>query len=204
MVDVEGVRNLVGTGLVQLCGGILTAFAALGILIYLNWVLTCLEREGARQRRAHVRREREAWGRDDLRDPGERGLRLRAGRLADDRVAALELATLPREEARVHRVADARELELDRLFVHVAALLARRDNLSHEGAENRRRLERRPTGSDAHVVPCHVGFIDDRVPVLDGHVVQGRDALRASERDLGKALHCTQAEHISCDLTQCA
>ena len=42
MVDVEGVRNLVGTGLVQLCGGILTAVAALAILIYLNAILTCL------------------------------------------------------------------------------------------------------------------------------------------------------------------
>jgi ATP-binding cassette, subfamily B, putative efflux pump len=42
MVDAEGIRNLVGTGLVQLFGGILTAIAALGVLFYLNWKLTAL------------------------------------------------------------------------------------------------------------------------------------------------------------------
>lgn len=40
--DAEGIRNLVGTGLVQLTGSILTAFLALGILFYLNWKLTAL------------------------------------------------------------------------------------------------------------------------------------------------------------------
>jgi subfamily B ATP-binding cassette protein MsbA len=38
--DAEGIRNLVGTGLVQLTGSILTATIALGFLIYLNWKLT--------------------------------------------------------------------------------------------------------------------------------------------------------------------
>jgi subfamily B ATP-binding cassette protein MsbA len=42
MSDAEGIRNLVGTGLVQLAGGILTASAALAVLIYLNWKLTAL------------------------------------------------------------------------------------------------------------------------------------------------------------------
>lgn len=42
MNDAEGIRNLVGTGLVQLTGSILTAFLALGILFYLNWKLTSL------------------------------------------------------------------------------------------------------------------------------------------------------------------
>jgi subfamily B ATP-binding cassette protein MsbA len=42
MTDAEGIRNLVGTGLVQLFGGILTASAALGVLFYLNWRLTTL------------------------------------------------------------------------------------------------------------------------------------------------------------------
>ncbi len=42
MSDAEGIRNLVGTGLVQLTGSILTAFLALGILFYLNWKLTSL------------------------------------------------------------------------------------------------------------------------------------------------------------------
>ena len=40
MTDAEGIRNLVGTGLVQLVGGIVTAILALGVLFYLNWQLT--------------------------------------------------------------------------------------------------------------------------------------------------------------------
>jgi ABC-type multidrug transport system fused ATPase/permease subunit len=40
MSDVEGIRNLVGTGFTQLIGGVLTAIGALIILIYLNPVLT--------------------------------------------------------------------------------------------------------------------------------------------------------------------
>ncbi|MGQ0765196.1 MAG: ABC transporter ATP-binding protein, partial [Gemmatimonadota bacterium] len=40
MTDAEGIRNLVGTGIVQLTGGFLTAFIALGVLIYLDWQLT--------------------------------------------------------------------------------------------------------------------------------------------------------------------
>jgi subfamily B ATP-binding cassette protein MsbA len=40
MSDAEGIRNLVGTGLVQLVGGLLTAVVALGVLFYLNWKLT--------------------------------------------------------------------------------------------------------------------------------------------------------------------
>ncbi len=40
MSDAEGIRNLVGTGLVQLTGSILTATLALGVLLYLNWRLT--------------------------------------------------------------------------------------------------------------------------------------------------------------------
>ena len=42
MTDAEGIRNLVGTGLVQLTGGILTATIALAVLFYLNWQLTSL------------------------------------------------------------------------------------------------------------------------------------------------------------------
>jgi subfamily B ATP-binding cassette protein MsbA len=42
MTDADGIRNLVGTGLVQLTGSILTAIMALGILIYLNWRLTAV------------------------------------------------------------------------------------------------------------------------------------------------------------------
>ena len=40
MTDAEGIRNLVGTGLVQLTGSIVTALVALIILFYLNWWLT--------------------------------------------------------------------------------------------------------------------------------------------------------------------
>jgi subfamily B ATP-binding cassette protein MsbA len=40
MNDAEGIRNLVGTGLVQLTGSVVTAVLALGVLLYLNWQLT--------------------------------------------------------------------------------------------------------------------------------------------------------------------
>ncbi|BCS34309.1 ABC transporter ATP-binding protein [Luteitalea sp. TBR-22] len=40
MNDAEGIRNLVGTGLVQLTGGILSALIGLGVLFWLNWHLT--------------------------------------------------------------------------------------------------------------------------------------------------------------------
>jgi subfamily B ATP-binding cassette protein MsbA len=42
MTDAEGIRNLVGTGLVQLVGGTLSAVVGLGVLFYLNWRLTTL------------------------------------------------------------------------------------------------------------------------------------------------------------------
>jgi ABC-type multidrug transport system fused ATPase/permease subunit len=42
MTDAEGVRNLVGTGLIQLTGGLLTAVIGLGVLFYLNWRLTAI------------------------------------------------------------------------------------------------------------------------------------------------------------------
>jgi ABC-type multidrug transport system fused ATPase/permease subunit len=40
MTDAEGIRNLIGTGIIQLVGGALTALLALGVLFYLNWQLT--------------------------------------------------------------------------------------------------------------------------------------------------------------------
>jgi ABC-type multidrug transport system fused ATPase/permease subunit len=40
MNDAEGLRNLVGTGLVQLVGGLFTALIGIGVLVYLNWRLT--------------------------------------------------------------------------------------------------------------------------------------------------------------------
>ncbi len=42
MTDAEGIRNLVGTGLVQLTGSIVTGVLALGYLFYLNWFLTII------------------------------------------------------------------------------------------------------------------------------------------------------------------
>src|SRR5437773_1223320 len=40
MSDVEGVRNLIGTGLVEFAGGVLTAFIVLGILLHISALLT--------------------------------------------------------------------------------------------------------------------------------------------------------------------
>lgn len=40
MNDPEGIRNLVGTGIVQLVGGFFTASIALAVLIWVNWTLT--------------------------------------------------------------------------------------------------------------------------------------------------------------------
>lgn len=40
--DAEGIRNLVGTGLVQLAGGLVTTTIAVGVLFYLNWRLTLI------------------------------------------------------------------------------------------------------------------------------------------------------------------
>jgi len=42
MSDAEGIRNLVGTGLVQLVGGFVTALMGLTILFWLNWQLTVI------------------------------------------------------------------------------------------------------------------------------------------------------------------
>jgi len=42
MTDAEGIRNLVGNGLVQLVGSMVTAILALAYLFYLNWFLTCI------------------------------------------------------------------------------------------------------------------------------------------------------------------
>src|SRR5881394_4566929 len=42
MNDAEGIRNLVGTGLVQLAGSFITAAVALCVLLWLNWRLTSI------------------------------------------------------------------------------------------------------------------------------------------------------------------
>jgi len=42
MTDAEGLRNLVGTGLVQLAGGLVTAVLGLVVLFYLNWSMTVI------------------------------------------------------------------------------------------------------------------------------------------------------------------
>ena len=42
MNDAEGIRNLIGTGIIQLIGGMLTASIALGYLFWLNWFLTTM------------------------------------------------------------------------------------------------------------------------------------------------------------------
>ena len=40
MTDAEGIRNLVGTGLAQLVGGVVTATLGIGVLFFLYWELT--------------------------------------------------------------------------------------------------------------------------------------------------------------------
>jgi subfamily B ATP-binding cassette protein MsbA len=40
MTDADGIRNLVGTGLVQILGGLVTAAIVLAVLVVLNWQLT--------------------------------------------------------------------------------------------------------------------------------------------------------------------
>ncbi len=40
MADAEGIRNLVGTGLVQLAGSTVTAVISIGVLFWINWQLT--------------------------------------------------------------------------------------------------------------------------------------------------------------------
>jgi subfamily B ATP-binding cassette protein MsbA len=42
MQDAEGIRNLVGSGLVQLVGGLVTAVLGMGVLFWLNWRLTAI------------------------------------------------------------------------------------------------------------------------------------------------------------------
>ena len=42
MSDPEGIRNLVGTGIIHMVGGVFTALLALGVLFYLNWQLTAI------------------------------------------------------------------------------------------------------------------------------------------------------------------
>ena len=42
MNDADGIRNLVGSGLVQMVGGMVTAVLALAVLFYLNWQLTLI------------------------------------------------------------------------------------------------------------------------------------------------------------------
>jgi ABC-type multidrug transport system fused ATPase/permease subunit len=42
MTDAEGVRNIIGTGLVQLLGSLVTAILALAVLFYLNWQMTLI------------------------------------------------------------------------------------------------------------------------------------------------------------------
>jgi subfamily B ATP-binding cassette protein MsbA len=42
MNDAEGIRNLVGTGIVQLVGGFVSAGLGIGVLFYLNWKLTLI------------------------------------------------------------------------------------------------------------------------------------------------------------------
>ena len=70
MNDVEGVRNLIGTGLVEFCGGILTAIFSLAVLLRTSPLLTVLAlvfiaafalrpRQGIQGNQAHFPRARQ-------------------------------------------------------------------------------------------------------------------------------------------------
>ena len=106
MSDAEGVRNLVGTGLIQLVGSVMTAVMALAVLFYVNWKLTsatlvllvgfgammtigvqasasALPRARRDQRRGHRpphRDDRRHSAREDLRRRAARTTRVRARR----------------------------------------------------------------------------------------------------------------------------
>ncbi len=100
MNDAEGIRNLVGNGLVQLVGSIVTASIALGVLFWLNWRLTTATlvllaafggvmalaftrlRPIFRERGKHQRRGHRAAHRDAGRHPHRQGLHRRAARVA--------------------------------------------------------------------------------------------------------------------------
>ncbi len=42
MSDAEGIRNLVGTGLAQVVGGVITSTVVIGVLFYISWKLTLI------------------------------------------------------------------------------------------------------------------------------------------------------------------
>ncbi len=42
MSDAEGIRNLVGTGLIQLTGSVVTAVVSIGVLFWINWRMTAV------------------------------------------------------------------------------------------------------------------------------------------------------------------
>ncbi len=42
MTDVDGIRNLLGTGLIEFLGGLLTAFLVLAFLVHYSWLLTSI------------------------------------------------------------------------------------------------------------------------------------------------------------------
>src|SRR6202034_4843286 len=42
MTDVDGIRNLLGTGLIEFLGGLLTAFLVLAFLVHYSWMLTSI------------------------------------------------------------------------------------------------------------------------------------------------------------------
>ena len=76
MNDVEGIRNLLGTGLIEFVGGVLTAVLVLGYLLYLNWLLTVIAlahrgrvragaAQGFRHHPAHFSRARQDQRRSD-------------------------------------------------------------------------------------------------------------------------------------------
>ena len=128
MNDAEGIRNLVGTGLVQLAGSFITAVVALCVLFWLNWRLTSITILvlGAVRRRAGFRlhapptfvpRARRDYGRAHRpsgriarRHPHRQSLHRREARGTDLR--ARRAQAFPQ-----HRQIDDRRFGHDRLFI---------------------------------------------------------------------------------------
>ena len=77
--------------------------------------------------------------------------------------------------------------------VDVRATLAALDDLRHQAAQHRRRLERGSAGPDADVVAGEIGLVGDGVPILDRDVVEAGHAAGRAELKLRDALHQSQA-----------
>ena len=103
MSDAEGIRNLVGTGLVQLVGGLVTAVLGLGVLFYLNWQLTVITHRRARRCSAAAWPTRSSTLRPLFRERGKINAEV-TGRLTEALGGIRIVKSLHRGEARRDRL----------------------------------------------------------------------------------------------------